>query len=236
MLKTLITQYGVINYEFRRTKKQKIIAKIDKVGNVFVYAPNYINISNVDEFLKSRAEWIILQSNKAKQEYLLLQNSELENIFIFGKNYSIEKVIADKASVKFENGVIFLYGPREQSFSLLRKKIEVFAIEYLKERFFTIKSNICADKDINVQVKNVKSWWGCYYPKKKLIKLSLRLITRDKECIDAVIFHEFAHIGEHNHKEGFYKKLLAIYPDYFAAKRKLKDRKYTITDNFLFGI
>ncbi len=236
MIKALITQYGIINYEFRCTKKQKIIAKIDKVGNVFVYAPNYVSISNVEEFIKSRAEWIISQSSKAKQEYLHLQNIELENIYILGKNYSIETVIADKASVRFENGVIYLYGHKEEAFALLRKKIEAFAIEYLQERFFIIKSKISANKDINVQIKNVKSWWGCYYPKKKLIKLSLRLIIRDKECIDAVIFHEFAHIDEHNHQEGFYKKLLAIYPDYYVAKRKLKDRKFTITDNFLFGI
>lgn len=238
MKKVLDTASGSVEFDFRNTSKHKIKIKIAADGSVVVYAPRYVNFTQVEEFVNARAEWIISNSRRLHNEYNAIKNSKLDKIYILGVSYPIvqSNTQSSNIDVTFSNGVVFLYGEQNKALKLLYKKIECFAKEYLSKKFFEFKAELNIREDISIQVKNVKSWWGCYYPKQKLIKLSLRLITRDVASINAVICHELAHIGELNHQASFYSKLLAYCPNYHAYKRRLKNSKYNIMDNFIFGI
>ncbi len=233
MLKSLNTENGIIEYELKSTKSHKIIVKVAKDGNVICSCPQGIALSVAEDFIKSRSKWIIQSSNTLKEQFQSLQNSELNQIFVFGKSYPIVRLESQKTNVVFENGIIYLCGDKQKSQNILKSKLVGFAKQYLSQRAYELKKQIGENSTVVVEVKKVRSWWGCYSVKSKKIKLSARLIAREKSSIDSVIFHEFAHIKVQNHQKAFYKILLSYCPNYYNLKKALSDSKYALTDKFI---
>ena len=114
---------------------------------------------------------------------------------------------------------------KQKSQNILKTKLVCFAKQYLAQRAYELQKQIGEKSAVVVEVKKVRSWWGCYSVKNKKIKLSARLIAREKTSIDSVIFHEFAHIKVQNHQKAFYKVLLSYCPNYYSFKKALSDIK-----------
>lgn len=235
MQKRVFTKYGIIEFDFKRTKSKKISIKIKNDGSVSVTAPAVVSYFEVEAFVVSRAEWIISTSSKFKEKYLQLQNSELDKIFILGKCYQLIFVGGDKVKAFERDGVIYLFGEKDKAKRKLWLELKKFANYYLYKRFIAIKQEIGITEDIHFAMRNVKTWWGSYNITKHIVKLSFRLIARDKDAIDSVIYHEFAHLKIHNHQKEFYKVLLGFCPDYYSLKSKLKNEVYLLTDKFILG-
>lgn len=233
MLKSLNTQNGIIEYELKATKSHKIIVKIAKDGKIICSCPQGIAVCVAEDFIKSRSKWIVQTSNKLKEQYQSLQSSELNQIFVFGKSYPVVRVESQKTDVLFEDGKIYLCGDEQKSQNILKTKLVGFAKQYLAQRAYELQKQIGEKSAVVVEVKKVRSWWGCYSVKNKKIKFSVRLIAREKSSIDSVIFHEFAHIKVQNHQKAFYKILLSYCPDYYSFKKALSDSKYALTDKFI---
>ena len=85
------------------------------------------------------------------------------------------------------------------------------------------------------EIRNVKSVWGSFNLSKKLMKLATRLIVRDKNTIDSVIYHEFAHLKVQNHQKQFYKLLLLYCPNYYEWQKGLKNSNFAMMDKFILG-
>lgn len=233
MIKSVITDYGIVNFEYKVAKSNKITIKIKNDGSVRVLAPAIVNYSRVENFVKSRAKWVVTNSQKYKQKFETLANSSFDSIYIFGQNYPIIYCDCEKVKISFFNNNIYLFGNREKVLKKFKKTLFNFAKDYLFERFNIIKNELEIKDEIAFAVKNVKTWWGSYNAKNKMIKLSFRLITRDKACIDSVIYHEFAHCKVLNHQKEFYKVLLTYCPQYYTLKKALKDSKFDISDKFI---
>lgn len=63
------------------------------------------------------------------------------------------------------------------------------------------------------------SYFGCCFPKKKIIKFDYRLLAYSPELIDSIFYHELTHIFELRHTKRFYA-ILNSYCHGYNAKQK----------------
>lgn len=70
-------------------------------------------------------------------------------------------------------------------------------------------------------VRSMVSRWGSCIPAKNKITLNTKLMAAPAECIEYVIFHEFAHFIHPNHSKEFYHFIEHFMPDYRERKKKL---------------
>ena len=203
MIRKIITDFGVIEYNLKNTTSKRITVKIKNDGSVSVLSHSSVPIAQTEKFITSKAEWIVKNVQLCKQKYAMLNSSTLDS--------------SEKAKIK------------------LKKLLFNFAKSYFLTRFNAIKSEIGVQEDIGLSVRNVKGWWGSCDYIKKIIKLSLRLIARDVNSIDSVIYHEFAHLKIHNHQKQFYSVLLSYCPNYYSYKKQLSDSKFDLSDKYILG-
>lgn len=236
MNKFITTNFGTIEYEFKRSKsKRRISIKVKNDGKVVLSAPNGVPIREAEEFLLSKAKWVTFHSNKSRREYQRLQSAELDFIYILGKPYAILYKDGEKANVCFKQGKIVLIGEKTDALNLLKESIVQFADKYFSERFKQIAYKLKVGENFKQVTRNVKSVWGSCDVKRKIIKLSVRLIAREQKVVDSVIYHEFAHIAVQNHQREFYDLLLTYCPNYFEYQKGLKNACYALTDKFILG-
>ena len=74
-----------------------------------------------------------------------------------------------------------------------------------------------------LKVQDMVSIWGSCHTKKKCIKLNLKLIFKDVDCISYVIVHELAHLVVPNHSKAFWDVVLKIMPGALECRNKLKE-------------
>lgn len=73
-----------------------------------------------------------------------------------------------------------------------------------------------------ITIRTQKTRWGSCSSKNNLNFNCLLMLT-PPEVIDSVVVHELCHIGEMNHSERFYEKVLKIYPEYRKWDKWLKE-------------
>ena len=235
MIRKIVNDFGVIEYNLKNTTSKLITVKIKNDGSVSVLSHSSVPIAQTEKFITSKADWIVKNVQLCKQKYAMLNSSTLDSIYILGKKYPICYIPAGQIKVAFRDGVIILWGESEKAKIKLKKLLFNFAKSYFLTRFNAIKSEIGVQEDIGLSVRNVKGWWGSCDYIKKIIKLSLRLIARDVNSIDSVIYHEFAHLKIHNHQKQFYSVLLSYCPNYYSYKKQLSDSKFDLSDKYILG-
>lgn len=74
----------------------------------------------------------------------------------------------------------------------------------------------------DVKFRTMKSRWGSCNKQRRLIVLNRELIRVSAECIQAVCYHELAHLRFANHQQEFYKYLFELCPNYKSLIKTLK--------------
>ena len=235
MIKSVITSIGIIEYEFKHSKSRRMTIKVKNDGSVVVLSPASIPIYQVEDFIKSRAKWILSHVSQNKINYEKLQTAVLDKIYILGEGYEICFENTTNIGYSFVGSKVILYGDRDKAKKKKKKDICLKAKEYLTNRFYFIKEELGINEDIKLEIRNVKSVWGSFNLSKKLMKLATRLIVRDKNTIDSVIYHEFAHLKVQNHQKQFYKLLLLYCPNYYEWQKGLKNSNFVLMDKFILG-
>ena len=204
-------KYGMMqmhNYKiiYKNIKKMYLRVKGDKI---IISCPKYTSKKTIDEFIANNKAWILMKLN----EY----SSNLDPSFvnILGKRYDL--VYTVNQEVKIEKGI--LYTPKDEV--IFKHFLKEYTSSYLIRRF-DILSNQIGLQNMNLKLAFYKSKWGSCTPSKRLICLNLNLVYASLECIDAIIFHELAHMFVLNHSKAFYDVLLNWCPDYKETIKKLK--------------
>lgn len=188
------------NYSLVRKKIKKIYLRV-KGDCVYVTAPFHVSKEEIDRFVCHHENWI----NKQIESYHRTQI--IQSIQILSKTYAIQWI--EEGATHIEGDTIFILNKEED--------FQSFCIEYTRRYVVNRFYEICRSLRIsNVQLKLgfYKSKWGSCNPTKRLITLNMHLIFTSKECLDAVIYHELAHLYVTNHSKQFYDVLLAWCPSY----------------------
>ncbi|MBR4015998.1 MAG: M48 family metallopeptidase [Anaerotignum sp.] len=220
-----------IEYELLRKDVKYINLRVNKQGKVVVSAGKRVPLSVIEEFVQSKAFWII--THLAEIEKLRSQMPDVglfdgKTLYYLGKPYRLllERGLAE---IRLEKGEIHMSSPKVNSEELRQeylswlKRQAAEKFEEIMNRIFPLveEYNIVRPK---ISIRNMRSIWGSCTTGGDRIRLNLQLMKADEECIEQVILHELLHFPYPNHGEAFYAAMTRLMPDWKERKQRLETK------------
>ena len=188
---------------------------------VYITTPTPLTESFVRKMIEQNYDMIVKAFQRPPLDQTILH--------FLGKAYklSIFPSVKDEVVIREEEICIFV---KKKETAYIQKILHLF---YAKELEKIVEKNILKIKydfhiyfDILFQYKNVKTYFGLCYFKKRIIVLSTRLAKYDPRYILSVIYHEMGHFFYHNHSMQFYNLLEQVFPNYRKTQSELRKIKY----------
>lgn len=213
------------------SNRKTISLKIDRKGNLIVYAPKGVDMQKIFNFIQEKEKWIT--SKQCEIKGTLSLNNDIfnyEQILFLGKKYQVlfiknldEIILTDKAlcvpaKIGFSNSKL------EQS---LKKWFINNAEKILIERAKTLLKYIKLSYK-SISIINSKAKWGMCDSRGNIF-LNYKLIFLSHDLIDYVCLHEITHLIELNHSDKFYEELKRVLPDYKQKQEKLKKCSFLLS-------
>ncbi|MGN1399039.1 MAG: M48 family metallopeptidase [Erysipelotrichaceae bacterium] len=204
------------NYSIVRHQKNKMLLKVEN-GKVLVYAPNWVSESEIDSFVNRHTTWINNRLEK-NYHYISLEMVDGNIITLLDHNYHLSLQIASDNSVEIIDDKIVVSATTE-------KQLKSVYQRYLYNRLDEIVQAIKQKHHFSFydDFKFYRGKWGCCYPNKNLIILSMYTLCLPIELIDAIVCHEYTHFTYQNHQKEFYQQLYKYCPKYNVLNKKLKE-------------
>lgn len=190
-------------------------------GKILITTPSKLSTDYIEKMILKNYDYILKLLNKP--------NICSDGIHFLGKKYQIEIISSTHNNVLLgdENITIFT---RKNEEAYIKRILHLFYGNELKKivtkYIDEIKKAFNISFDIEFQYKNVKTYFGECYHKRRLVILATKLAKYDLVYILSVIYHELAHFYYQNHSYKFYDLLEKVFPKYKQVQRNLKKIKY----------
>ncbi len=225
MIKTTIINGLEVRYEFKRSHRRSVVAKIRRDSVIEVKAPLLYRESDMLAFLNQHRRWIFNHldrlQNADNQEKKYVSG---ETHYYLGEKYTLKVVESNKNIVLIEgNSLIVNVKSPELVEGQINKWYKNRAKVVFGELFPPIiekfkKYNVAPAK---ISIRDMRSRWGSC-SRKGNISLNLQLIKLNENCIRQVMIHEMCHLIYFNHQTGFYSLMEEMMPDWKLWKKELK--------------
>ena len=228
MIKTTIIDGSEIRYEFKRSYRRSVVAKIRRDGVIEVRAPLLYRESDMLAFLNQHKRWIFnhfdrLQNADNQQKKYI--SGEIH--YYLGKQYTLQVVESNTNSVFIESNSLIInskYPENQEYLEVLlnkwyrnqAKKVFAELLPPIIEKFK--KYNVAPAK---ISIRDMRSRWGSC-SRKGNISLNLQLIKLNENCIRQVMVHEMCHLVYFNHQAGFHALMDEMMPDWKLWKKEMK--------------
>ncbi len=212
-----------MKYKLVRMKRKTLTICV-KDGEVTVKAPKSMDMEHIENFVASKERWIErkLKEYAAKTDFLSGVVG-YEQALYHGSVYRISVSSAVKR-IKAEDGALLLPVKYSEDAAAARRAIASWykreAVKELAERIYEI-SAATGLKYKSFCLTNARTKWGSCDAECN-IRLNWRLIMLDAPLIDYVIVHELSHTVHHDHSAAFWAQVQKFYPDYKAARKRIK--------------
>ena len=210
------------NCRLIRASRKSIRISVNGSGGICVSAPKRASMKQITEFVEANSEFI--RSAVAKQQTRHdsgLFGSDTESPFLYYKGRKIP-VCFTKTTLSTFNGEQFIL-PEGLTVDQYRKIITELYRTAAKN-YITVRAEELSKK-VGISYKKLRfaastSRWGSRSTS-GTVSFSVYLIATPPECIDHVIYHEFAHTKEMNHSDKFYKVLASFEPEHRERQAEL---------------
>lgn len=226
MIKRIILGKRTIEYELIRKNVKNINLRIKVDGSIHVSANKYVPVTAIENFIIQKEE-VILKSI----ERFEAKKVEDDVIYILGKKTAIYKDVAEpgKTGILYNGETVRLKlldtNNEESSKYFLRKLIEHVSEEILMRSFndvYEICKGLTKSKPV-LKMGFRKTVWGTCHAQKNQIILNRKLVMLPRECIEAVIIHEFCHFASIGHDKKFYDTMTKYLPDWKHRNKILRE-------------
>ena len=231
MLRVVSTKYNDIKYTLTYKKVKNINLRIKFDGSVLVSAPKYVDVFKIDEFVRSKGEYVLSAIEKFKKSQGFKHSPKKyvggESFKILGKDLRLKVIISDEEEI-YSDGVFIYLKVRSDDFlrkqNLMNKWISNQTFEIYNEivREFYKKFEKYGVSFPEIKIRKMTTKWGSCQPVRGIITLNSRLIETSRSCIEYVITHEFCHFIYPNHSKDFYLLLNVMMPDWKQRKNILE--------------
>lgn len=225
MIKTIAINGLEISYEFKRSHRRSVVAKIRRDGVIEVRAPLLYRESDMIAFLNQHRRWIFnhldrLQNAENQQKKFI----DGEMHYFLGKQYKLKVIVGNKNSVSIEGDYLIAY---VKSPELVENQLNKWYRNQAKTVFSELlppiiekfkKYNVAPAK---ISIRDMRSRWGSC-SRRGNISLNLQLVKLNENCIRQVMIHEMCHLIYFNHQAGFYALMEEMMPDWKHWKKELK--------------
>ena len=210
-----------IGYTLTRKSVKNLNLRINREGQVSLSIPRWVSQAQAEQFLQSKAEFILAGLHRAAQRRdrhpLELPTQEGSQIFLWGQPCTL-RFGEGKAP-----GQLFLPRPdtAEKSLQALyrtqcRAKAEAFLPEVLEDFGDALPGTP------TLRYRRMTSRWGSCNLKTRQITLNTRLAEYPPTALKAVLYHEVTHLLCPDHSKRFYGELLKRCPKYREWTEVLK--------------
>ena len=233
MIKTTDISGKEIRYEFKRSHRRSVVAKIRHDGVIEVRAPLLYRESEMIAFLNQHKRWIFNHLDRLQNA----ENQEKKYVsgeihYYLGKQYTLQVVESDKNSVFIEGNSLVI------NLESLENLENLNFLETLLNNWYRAQAKIVFNellppiiekfKKYNVSpakisIRDMRSRWGSC-SRKGNISLNLQLVKLNENCIRQVMIHEMCHLVYFNHQAGFYALMEEMMPDWKQWKKELRFR------------
>lgn len=205
----------------RNHRARRYILRLQPDGSVRATVPRVGSLKQARAFVESHTEWIARQLQKRQQQTAHPQTWQHGTEILFrGETVTLHVSTAgNEQTICFADQTL-----RASHAADLRPAVEHhlrrLAVTELPER--TLELAVQHELTVRrVTVRNQRSRWGSC-SRRGTISLNWRLIQAPLYVRDYIIFHELAHLREHNHSDRFWAVVAALCPDYERAEAWLK--------------
>lgn len=232
LTRTIVAEGQEIRYHLERKPVKNLNLRIRKDGEVFVSASAAVPDSEVDNFVCSKAGYILEAINKfeelAQYKPQPKQYVSGETFYIQGRGLRLQLSQANKDSISSDGVYIYLAVKNIDDFEKKRRMLSRFLDQQCEAVFGEIISELYpmfrkygVDTPI-LRIRDMETRWGSCLAKKGIITLNKRLIEAPRNCIEYVVMHELCHFIHPNHSKQFYSFLTMLMPDWRQRKALLE--------------
>ena len=215
--KCFMNQYTLV-----RSARKTIAICIRPNGDVEVRAPQRTPARAIEDFVRSKAQWIaekrsmMLERDKKRSRFALDYNSRL---LVLGEEWGIRTGRTGYDLSRRQMLIPNNLNPDEIK-SACERGYRKLARDFLPARI----ERYAARMDVtpaNIRISGATTRWGSCSGKGSL-NFSWRLMMAPGEVIDYVVVHELAHLREMNHSPRFWAIVTDTMPEYQVHRTALK--------------
>lgn len=234
VLRTVTDAQGEnIVYELTRKSVKNVNLRIRPDGSVVVSANRRVTLAFLDDFVRSKAEFIRAAKQRCKERAEGRQERRYlsgEQIAFCGRKLTLSVMFRQNRQciVRRVGETLELYAPMDSAPTQRADAIEHWyrreAAAYLPalcRRWYPAfeEKGIAYPK---LRIRKMTSRWGVCQPKNGIITLSTMLMQVPEEAAEYVVVHEFSHFLVPNHSERFYAVVASVLPDWKKRKAMLR--------------
>ena len=221
-----------IEYEVRRSKRRKKTIQLTVEGGVArVAAPSVVPLSELREFVRQRARWILDRLSEPQNgEPLRLVNGEELPYLGRSLRMVVRRADVDLPQVGFDNLRLLVAAPRavsvdgrrEMVFSAISAWYRARAEEHVQASVERWRSKFGVSVMPPVLIGAQRSFWGSCSPDGTL-RFSWRTMMLEPALVDYIVVHELAHLEVMNHSKAFWAVVYKVMPDALQRRRRLRE-------------
>ena len=208
-----------IEYELIRQSRKSILVKALPEGVIRAYAPSYVPLRAVDDFVRSRADEIARMQDEVERAWTesRRQNALKDGRLIWfeGKQYALA-LSRGRASVRFADGAVAVSAPDPGDEDAVRAQLRAWmsarALERIRERLEVFIPRV-GRRPGRVTIREQKTRWGSCSSKDNL-NFNWKLIMAPPPVLDYVVIHELCHLYEFNHSPRFWARVERYQSEY----------------------
>lgn len=208
-----------------KPRNRRIYIRVKENNIINITTPIKLDNKKIEKYLNNSYDFIKKTIERMnKKEEIKISNK----LHLFGQEYEIKEIIDDELSYVICDGQYIIIHKKENEdaaklvHNYYKECLSHFVNRYIEEA----KTALHINKVINVNYKNVKTYFGICKPKENKVGFSTKLCKYEPILIKSVIYHELAHFYFLNHQDGFYKILENAFPNYKYYQHKLRMLKY----------
>jgi predicted metal-dependent hydrolase len=210
-----------------RSKRRTISIEIKREGTVLVRAPNHAGEKFIRAFIEKHRLWIEKKLRRLEENASPPREfREGETFLYLGTPRNLRFVDNGGPLLDFDGEFLLSGNARERA-------RDIFIDWYRKQASETIVDRVARYAALagesygKIKITGAGGRWGSCGTRGNL-NFSWRLIMAPLEVVDYVVAHEIAHLAEKNHSKRFWLRVSALYPEYRAMKKWLRDHGHTL--------
>lgn len=220
-----------IEYELFRKDVKYINLRVNKQGRVMVSAGKKVPFSVIEEFVQSKAFWIITHLAEMEKLKSHLPDHTLyrgKTVYYLGLPYRLF-LEQGAPAFSFEGETLTMRTPFSEQPALRQAYLSWLKAQALPKfneilaRIYPLAEPYSVPLPA-VKIRNMRSIWGSCTAANASIRLNLQLMKADEGCIEQVVLHELLHFVHPNHSPAFYGLLTQLMPDWKERKQRLESR------------
>ncbi|SCW26329.1 hypothetical protein SAMN02910456_00038 [Ruminococcaceae bacterium YRB3002] len=232
MIKSVIINGNVMNYELERKRIRNINLRIRPDGSIYVSCPMRVTDAEVEKFILAKKDFILRALSTVNERHVNNPSPKVLKcgtiVKIEGRERTVNIVESVGNRVTLMDDVLLICTRNINDDDSVNRVYNKWRNEYIKEKILILCDEVCpfymklgARKPVAIKFRTMKSRWGSCNPSKGIITFNYNLIEVPPECVRYVVVHEFSHLLVPNHSDRFYRFVALLEPDWRERRRML---------------